>query len=184
MIEATKYSLSIRYSLLPLFYTELYKSSQTGRPVIKSLGLIYPNDRTTYDIETQFLIGDSIMIIPILERNTTETDAYLPAGLWYDYIKQIVVSKSIKKGKYLRMRIPLDRIGVLIRGGQILFTQKPGLNTVQTRKSSFDVVITLNENDEADGSLYYDDGEDYRIQETKKFNLVQYHVYKVSETYN
>lgn len=180
VVEATKYSLAIRYSLLPLLYTELFKASQFGQVVVRSLSLVYPNDRATYDVENQFFWGDSLMIIPIVEQGTTETNAYLPAGIWYDYIKQTIISSSTKQGKRMKMNIPIDRIGILIRGGRILFTQKPALTTIETRKGAFDVVVALNEKNEAEGSLYFDDGEDYLIKKTNNYNYVEFYAHKVS----
>ena len=179
VVNATRYSLSIRYSLLPLLYTELFKASVDGRPVVKALSMVFPDDQQTYDNEDQFLWGDSIMIVPILNQNQTQTNAYLPAGIWYDYIGQNIVSNSAAEGRYLQMNIPLDRIGVLIRGGQILFTQKPASTTRETRKSSFELVAALDERGQAEGSLYFDDGQDYKIATNKNYNFAYFHVHKV-----
>lgn len=179
VVSATKYSLNIRYSLLPLLYTELFKASTDGRPVVKALSLLFPADPNTYDIENQFLWGDSVMIIPIVNQGQTQTNAYLPAGVWYDYVAQNVVSDSANEGRYLKMDIPLDRIGVLIRGGQILFTQKPELTTGATRKNSFDLVVALDERRQAEGSLYFDDGQDFRIATNKNYNFANFYVHKV-----
>ena len=165
--------------MLPLLYTELFKASQFGSPVVRALALEYPNDKETYQIETQFLWGRSILIIPILEQGQTQINAYLPAGIYYDYIKQTIVSKSPNEGKYLEMDIPIDRIGILLRAGHIVLTQKPKLTIKETRKSQFDVIVALDENSQADGSLYFDDGEDYRIEATKNYNYAHFYAYKV-----
>lgn len=179
VVNATRFSLNIRYSLLPLLYTELWKSSVDGRPVVKALSMLFPADLKTYDIEDQFFWGDSIMIVPILDQGQTQTNAYLPAGTWWDFVSQTLVSDSANEGSYLKMNIPLDRIGVLLRGGQIVFTQKPALTTRATRKTSFDLVAALDEHGQAEGSLYFDDGQDYKIARNKNYNYVEFHVHKV-----
>ena len=66
--EAARSSLQMRYSLLPLLYTELFKASQDGRPVARALNFVFPNDMNTYDIKNQFLWADKLMIVPVIER--------------------------------------------------------------------------------------------------------------------
>ena len=141
--------------------------------------MVFPDDPNTYDIEDQFLWGDSVMIIPIVVEGATQTNAYLPAGIWYDYVKQHAVSNVVQKGTYMKMDIPLDKIGILLRGGRIVFSQKPELTTRETRKSSFDLVVALDERGDAEGSLYWDDGQDYRIAKNKNYNLVELHAHRV-----
>lgn len=163
-------------------YTELFKSTQDGRPVVKALSLVFPNDLNAYDIENQFLWGDSILIVPVVDQGATTVNAYLPAGIWYDYVKQTIVSNSVSNGRYLKMQIPLDRIGVLIRGGSILLNQEPKLTTKDTRKSKFDLVIALDKDKQANGDLYWDDGIDFKIEKSKNYNFINFHVYKVRDS--
>lgn len=56
---------------------------------------------------------------------------------------------------------PLDYIPLHIRGGYVLPTQNPkgSLNTKESREKPFGLVITLNENNNAIGDLFWDNGE-------------------------
>ena len=156
--EAARYALRLRYSLLPLLYTELYKASQDGRPVVKSLSLIWPEDESAY-VEDQFLWGDSLMVLPILEEGKTERDVYLPDGLWYDYPTMELLNKNNTNGSHITVKIPLERIRLAIRGGSILFTQKAEMTTYETRQNKFTLNVALDANGQAEGDLYVDDGE-------------------------
>ena len=113
---------------MPLLYTELYHSSQDGRPVVRSLSMVWPNDPKTYGIEDQFLWGEKLMVLPILKEGVLEKQFYLPAGLWYDYYpNNKLLNDGKSEGTYVNYQIPLNRIKIAVRGGTILFTQKPGI---------------------------------------------------------
>ena len=158
--ESARYALNLRYSLLPLLYTELFKASQDGRPVAKSLSLLWPEDENAF-LEDQFLWGDSLMILPILEQGKTEREAYLPKGLWYDFQSLNLLNKDVndRNGSHIKLSIPIDRIKLAQRGGSILFVQKPELTTFETRKNNFTMYVALDENQSAIGDLYVDEGE-------------------------
>ncbi|KAG9354389.1 hypothetical protein JZ751_001096 [Albula glossodonta] len=57
----------------------------TGDPIIRPLWWIATDDETAYKIDSQFLIGDDLMVAPVLEHGKQERDIYLPAGRWRSY---------------------------------------------------------------------------------------------------
>ncbi|XP_028830738.1 myogenesis-regulating glycosidase [Denticeps clupeoides] len=57
----------------------------TGDPIIRPLWWIATGDETAYKIDSQFLIGDDLMVAPVLEPGKQERDIYLPAGHWKSY---------------------------------------------------------------------------------------------------
>ncbi|KAI4827124.1 hypothetical protein KUCAC02_030546 [Chaenocephalus aceratus] len=57
----------------------------TGDPIIRPLWWIATGDETAYKIDSQFLIGDDLMVAPVLEPGKQERDIYLPAGRWKSY---------------------------------------------------------------------------------------------------
>ena len=65
--------LGMRYELLPYYYTLFYKASRpvTNVPsatVARPLFFEFPNDPNTYSIDEQFMIGNAIMISPVLKE--------------------------------------------------------------------------------------------------------------------
>ena len=79
----------------------------------------------TYGIEDQFLWGDKLMILPILEKGVDQKQFYLP-GLWYEYYPNgELINDGKTDGTYVNFQIPLNRIKVAVRGGTILFTHTP-----------------------------------------------------------
>lgn len=64
-----------------------------------------------------------------------------------------------------------DTIPLLIRGGSIIPTQQPALNTALSRKNNFTLIAAYNSNLTASGSLYWDDGESLGKLECEKINF-------------
>ena len=54
---------------------------------------------------------------------------------------------------------PLDVIHIHQRGGSIIPLQKPGLNTQQSRKNDFELLVALDSDNSANGKLFFDDGD-------------------------
>uniref|UniRef100_A0A673LY21 Si:ch211-117c19.1 n=1 Tax=Sinocyclocheilus rhinocerous TaxID=307959 RepID=A0A673LY21_9TELE len=57
----------------------------TGDPIIRPLWWIATDDEAAYKIDSQFLIGDDLLVAPVLEPGKQERDIYLPAGRWRSY---------------------------------------------------------------------------------------------------
>ncbi|KAM6965679.1 myogenesis-regulating glycosidase-like isoform 2-T2 [Aplochiton taeniatus] len=57
----------------------------TGDPIIRPLWWIANEDEAAYKIDSQFLIGDDLMVAPVLEPGKQERDIYLPPGRWRSY---------------------------------------------------------------------------------------------------
>lgn len=46
-----------RYTFLPYWYTVFYQHNMTGAPVIRPLWAEFPEDRPTFSIDNQLMIG-------------------------------------------------------------------------------------------------------------------------------
>ncbi|XP_078575219.1 LOW QUALITY PROTEIN: myogenesis-regulating glycosidase-like [Branchiostoma floridae x Branchiostoma japonicum] len=57
----------------------------TGGPVIRPLWWLAPRDETALTIDSEFLIGDELLVAPVLEQGAEERHVYLPPGhRWKD----------------------------------------------------------------------------------------------------
>ena len=57
-----------------------------GAPVIRPLWWNSPTDVDALSIGNQFLVGDTLMVAPVLSHGTRNIDIYLPEGEWRDEI--------------------------------------------------------------------------------------------------
>src|SRR5205807_3016107 len=68
---AYRQAVEIRYTLLPHLYTLFQQASIDGSPVMRPLFYHYPQDEQACDTQTAFLIGDSLLSVPISEPGAT-----------------------------------------------------------------------------------------------------------------
>jgi alpha-glucosidase len=112
---ARKY-IELRYQLLPYFYSIFAQSSQNGWPILNPLFVADPNDDRLRGIEDAFLVGESLLVAPILEKGQTEREIYLPRGPWFDFH----TNQQVQGGQTVRVQAPLDTMPLFVRGGHVI----------------------------------------------------------------
>ncbi len=70
--------IGLRYYLLPYIYSEYMKACLGDEMLFRPLAFDYEDDPHAPQVEDQLLMGDSIMIAPILQQNATGRYVYLP----------------------------------------------------------------------------------------------------------
>ncbi|USW53328.1 Putative glycoside hydrolase family 31, galactose mutarotase-like domain superfamily [Septoria linicola] len=156
--EAARNALDIRYRLLDYIYTGFHKQSVDGTPVLNPLWFLYPEDTNTFGTQLQFFYGDSLLISPVTEENSTSVTIYLPNDRFYNWGTWEVVEGE---GKEVNLTdIAFTEIPIHVKGGSILpVRNKAGYTTTETRKSPFEIIVAPGRDGKASGSLYLDDGD-------------------------
>ncbi|KAL5356599.1 glycosyl hydrolases family 31-domain-containing protein [Aspergillus floccosus] len=175
VIKASQDAMKIRYALLPYLYTLMQEAHTTGATVMRALAWEYPNDPSLAAIETQFLLGPALMIVPVLEPLATTVQGVFP-GLedgqkWYDWYTQTAVTYTQPRVN-TTIDAPLGHIPVFIRGGHILPMQQPALTTREARNTPWSLIVALDASGSASGSLYMDDGESINPEASLSVDLV------------
>ncbi|CAM6084914.1 unnamed protein product [Calypogeia fissa] len=174
--------LGMRYRLLPFLYTLVYEAHTTGAPIARPLFFEYPQDPTTLGVNSQYLLGKSLLISPVLYQGNTTVKAYFPAGTWYnlfDFSQMLDVS-----GQYLVLDAPFDVMNVHIAAGSIIPMQDSALTTAQVRKTPFTLIVAFSTSDDskAAGELFLDDGEEIDMKlEAGSSSLVDINACKEGE---
>lgn len=152
--------------------------------MIKPLSFAFSEDKETWNIMDQYLLGNGMMVCPVVrplyfgERDEVGNDGnnpetapgpdlqrkdcttgqirvYLPAGCtWFDFW----TNRSYKGGQWITADAPLEHIPVFVKAGTIL-PHQPFAQSVEEQTED----ITLTVYDGADGSfmLYEDAGDGY-----------------------
>lgn len=163
--------VKLRYKLLPYIYDNFYKGEIDGLPLIRPLLLNYQNDEKTYEINDQFLCGESIMVAPILEQGKKARMVYLPKGSkWVDYWTKEVY----EGGKYIIKETPLDICPIYIKSGSII-PNFPKINYVGEKEVDTLILdVYLDKDNDFEYIHYQDDGESFEYKDGK------YNLYKIS----
>jgi alpha-glucosidase (family GH31 glycosyl hydrolase) len=69
---------------MPYLYTAFYDAHTFGCSVMRPLFFSFPGDAASYNIDQQWMLGDALMVAPILTQGTISTSAYFPSGVWYN----------------------------------------------------------------------------------------------------
>ncbi|KPM37284.1 Alpha-glucosidase [Neonectria ditissima] len=158
--EASRRAIAVRYSLLNYLYTLFYHANTKGDLVMRALAWEFPNDESLKATYSQFLLGPSLLVTPVLTPNSKTVRGVFPGigqgTRWYDWYTLDEV--HIKPQENITLDAPLEHINLHVRGGTVLTLQKPGNTTAATRRNAFSLLITLDDNQYAEGNVYLDDG--------------------------
>jgi alpha-glucosidase len=119
--------IKTRYRLLPYLYTCFFNHYLTGDPILRPLLYEYEDERFE-NLDDQFLIGDSIMVAPIVVAENDGKSVVakgkkrqlryitFPPGWWFDLNKGIWIAG----GHIIPYAAGLDEVPLFVRDGTIL----------------------------------------------------------------
>jgi alpha-glucosidase len=108
--------LELRYRLLPYLYTAVWQASQTGTPPMRALAFMFPDDPTVASLDDEYMLGESLLIAPVVEEGATQRRVYLPASEWFDFWSGARHSGP----QTLTVDAPLDVLPLFVRGGAVI----------------------------------------------------------------
>lgn len=116
VLEHARTALVERERLRPYFVTLAHLARSTGAPYVRPLWWGAPGDRGLRDCEDAFLLGDALLVAPVLEQGAERRTVPLPRGRWYD----TVTGAAYEGPGRVEIDAPLSRIPVLARAGAVL----------------------------------------------------------------
>ncbi|MBT9449834.1 DUF4968 domain-containing protein [Akkermansia glycaniphila] len=112
-----RHAIEERYRLMPYIYTQFYKYSTQGIPVIRPLALQCEENPDTFWRSSEFFLGDDLYIVPVHHPGETGRFIYIPDGRWYSYWTDELAPRSLKE---TWVEAPLSRLPVFVRGGAVI----------------------------------------------------------------
>lgn len=177
--ESASKTFHWRYRLLPFFYTLMYEAHTTGVPLARPLFFEYPEDKETWSVDEQFLLGDALLVSPVLTEGSTSVHAYFPKGIWYNLFDSSNMVRAVDQGVWEDLPAPYDTINVHVRQGSIIPMQDFAMTTASARKTPYSLLVAFapasdfaefcaapysivcqgSDREYASGNLYIDDDE-------------------------
>lgn len=146
--------VNLRYQFLPYIYDLMAQGEQNGLPVMRPLVLHYENDPETYNLNSEFLVGEQMLVAPVLEQGVSRRMIYLPEGVWYDYW----TGERMEGKQYFIRETPIDVCPIYIKEGAMI-PMYPVMQYVGEKP--YDTLKLLTTPGEASGTHYQDNGMDY-----------------------
>ncbi|MER7725743.1 glycoside hydrolase family 31 protein [Streptomyces sp. NPDC096323] len=116
VLDGAREVLVERERLRPYWVTLAHLARLSGAPYVRPLWWSAPGDRALRECEDAFLLGDALLVAPVLEPGVGERPVRLPPGRWYD-----TVSGAVYEGPgQVVVEAPLSRVPVLARAGSVI----------------------------------------------------------------
>ncbi|MFC6355365.1 hypothetical protein [Luethyella okanaganae] len=101
----------LRERLVPYLVEQVRRAVQSGAPLMRALYFDHPHDDAVWEHPLQWLLGDDLLVAPVLEPGRSRWPVYLPAGSWVD----VWTGESFDGGAVVDAAAPLERIPVFAR---------------------------------------------------------------------
>jgi len=174
--------INLRYSLLPYIYANAWQVTSSSASMMRALVMDFPKDEKVWDLNTEFMLGNSILVTPVTQSmytnkdgkqndftKTGKQDVYLPKGTsWYDFW----TGQTHNGGTTVTKEVPVDIIPLYVKAGTIL----PFGPKVQyaTEKKWDDLELRIYAGADGEFTLYEDENDNYNYEKgayaTIKFN--------------
>ena len=87
LLPQVRAAYALRYRLMPHLYTAMRRGAAAHLPPIRPLAMDFPADPTAAREEDSFLLGEGLLVAPVLEKGALTREVYLPENNvgWYDF---------------------------------------------------------------------------------------------------
>ena len=154
-LEEVRRLFRLRMALVPYLYSAFYAYRTEGKAPVRALACDYTEDRSTYELADEYLLGDSLLVAPMTETEEARK-VYLPEGVWYDFYS----GKKYSGGTY---EIETEEIPVFVKHNTVLPLAKPVAHI--SRETVFEITLYCY-GERGSCVLIEDDGETYDSEET------------------
>jgi alpha-glucosidase len=158
VVDIHRKYIKLRYQFLPYLYDLFYQGEKTGLPVMRPLVLHYENDPNTHNLNGEFLVGESLLVAPVLEQGATHKMVYLPEGNWYDYW----TGEKQSGGQYILRDAPLDVCPIYVKEGSLIPMYE---EMSYVGEKPYNTLYLLSTPGAAACEHFQDNGEDYAYRE-------------------
>lgn len=150
--------VKLRYQWIPYFYNLFYEEEKTGAPIIRPLVFHYEKDEVAKTCNDEFMVGERMLVAPVVYPGMTKRMVYLPEGEWYDYWTH----EKHQGQSWIIKDAPMDVCPIYVKAGSII----PMMESVSyVGEKPLDTLILDVYPGDGACDHYLDNGEDFAYQE-------------------
>ncbi|OQV16189.1 putative family 31 glucosidase KIAA1161 [Hypsibius exemplaris] len=106
VLQLTKNLLALRHNHTDYLLRTAQAAAQTGYPMIRPLWWSFPTDRTAWTTDSQYLVGDDLLVAPLVAMGVGARGVYLPEGRWL-----VAANGQEERGpKWMAVAVRLDEV--------------------------------------------------------------------------
>ena len=113
-VQVTRAFSRLKLSLMPYLGRLAEEVSAEGAPMMRPMVLEFPDDRGTFSIDTQFMLGDALCVAPVFRADGVG-ETYLPTSGWRHLLDGSVAGPGWGARSY-----GFDSLGLYVRPGTVL----------------------------------------------------------------
>jgi alpha-D-xyloside xylohydrolase len=110
--------------LFPYVWSYAKRLAEDGRAIARPLGLAYPDLGAHPNDE--YMLGDSLLVAPVIERGATSRKVQFPKGRFVDYWTSEVIEGPVTKD----ISAPLDTLPLYLTEGAIVPLLRPTIDAI------------------------------------------------------
>ncbi|RCK69670.1 alpha-xylosidase [Desertihabitans brevis] len=114
-VDVTRQFTRLKMSLMPYLRRLGAEATERGLPVMRAMLLEHPGDRTARGLDTQYMLGDSLLVAPVLDA-AGDVEYYLPAGTW----THLLTGERRQGPGWIAERHGFDSLPLYVREGAVL----------------------------------------------------------------
>src|SRR6185437_5659831 len=96
--------------------TLAYEAHRGGMPLVRPLVLNDAADPRLWQLGTEYLWGNDLLVAPVTRAGATHWPVTFPAGIWFDYW----TGEAYRGPTSATVAAPLDRLPLFVRAGSII----------------------------------------------------------------
>ena len=84
-MDEMRYWHKLHEQLRPYLWKTAQECVRDNKPFMRPLIYEWPNDVNAVNIQDEYLLGEDLLVAPLLKENATSREVYLPDGVWFDF---------------------------------------------------------------------------------------------------
>ncbi len=88
------------------------EAARTSSPIVRHLMVVFPDDADSRKTHDEMMLGDTLLVAPVVERGATKRRLYLPPGKWF----HVWTGASYEGARTIEVEAPIGSPPVFSRG--------------------------------------------------------------------
>ncbi len=114
-VDVTRKFTKLKAQLMPYLYQAAKQANSDGTPMMRSMWLEFPQDRTCLALDAQYMLGDSLLVAPVFNAKGL-VEFYLPQGEWVNFF----TAERVAGGRWLTEQHGFDSLPLYVKAGTSL----------------------------------------------------------------